>query len=156
MIAFILSESSFSQQPIAAVAPLVRIDRRFLVSMQILQTVKHCIAAPTGALKLRWRTKKIFNIQTFQGHEFPAPRRTSFGQQGRPIMLKSNHLEVFQSILLYSHIIYILPHDDLTLQVSLTPGYMYAYRVSIQPSGCPRKINREIVKTMVEGYSQVS
>ena len=69
-------------------------------------------------------------------------------------MLKSNHLEVFQSILLYSHIIYILPHD-LTLQVSLTPGYMYAYRVSIQPSGCPRKINREIVKTMVEGYSQV-
>ena len=69
-------------------------------------------------------------------------------------MLKSNHLEVFQSILLYSHTIYILPHD-LNLQVSLTPGYMYAYRVSIQPSGCPRKINREIVKTMVEGYSQV-
>ena len=32
---------------------------------------------------------------------------------------------------------------------------MYAYKVSIQPSGCPRKINREIVKTMVEGYSQV-
>ena len=37
----------------------------------------------------------------------------------------------------------------------MTPGYMYAYRVNIQPSGCPRKINREIVKTMVEGYSQV-
>ena len=32
---------------------------------------------------------------------------------------------------------------------------MYAYKVNIQPSGCPRKINREIVKTMVEGYSQV-
>ena len=50
-----------------------------------------------------WRSyckKTIFVVFHFlkflpQGHEFPTPRRSSFGQQGRPIMLKSNHLEVF-------------------------------------------------------------
>ena len=33
---------------------------------------------------------------------------------------------------------------------------MYLYRVSIQPSGCPRRINREIVKTMVDAYAHVT
>ena len=66
------------------------------------------------------------------GHAFPAPRRPSFGAAGRPISLRANHLEV-----------------------SLRPGYMYCYRVTIQPSGCPRRVNREIVATMVEAYSQV-
>ena len=41
-------------------------------------------------------------------------------------------------------------------QVSLRPGYLYLYRVSIQPSGCPRRINREIVKTMVDAYAHVT
>jgi len=66
------------------------------------------------------------------GHAFPAPRRPSFGAAGRLISLRANHLEV-----------------------SLRPGYMYCYRVTIQPSGCPRRVNREIVATMVEAYSQV-
>ena len=60
-------------------------------------------------------------------HKFVAPRRPALGVEGRTIYLRANHLEV-----------------------SVRPGYIYQYRVSIVPGGCPRRVNREIVRTMVE------
>ena len=65
-------------------------------------------------------------------HKFVAPRRPALGVEGRTIYLRANHLEV-----------------------SVRPGYIYQYRVSIVPGGCPRRVNREIVRTMVESYTQV-
>ena len=64
--------------------------------------------------------------------KFVAPRRPALGVEGRTISLRANHLEV-----------------------SVRPGYIYQYRVNIIPGGCPRRVNREIVRTMVECYSQV-
>lgn len=65
-------------------------------------------------------------------HKFVAPRRPALGQEGRTIALRANHLEV-----------------------SVRPGYIYQYRVSIIPGGCPRRVNREIIRTMVDAYPQV-
>lgn len=65
-------------------------------------------------------------------HRFVAPRRPALGQEGRTIALRANHLEV-----------------------SVRPGYIFQYRVTILPGGCPRRVNREIVRTMVESYTQV-
>ena len=62
--------------------------------------------------------KKDFTKKTFQGHEFPAPRRTSFGQQGRPIMLKSNHLEV--SYLINDHPTQLICQYTSTKDIALS------------------------------------
>lgn len=34
-------------------------------------------------------------------------------------------------------------------------GFLYHYDVTISPDKCPRKINREIIETMVKAYSKV-
>ena len=62
----------------------------------------------------------------------PFCRRPALGVEGRSISLKANHLEV-----------------------NVRPGYIYQYRVSIIPSGCPRRVNRDIMQTLVDCYSGV-
>ena len=37
----------------------------------------------------------------------------------------------------------------------MTPGYIYQYRVTISPGGCPRQVNRDVLKTLVDCYSGV-
>ncbi|XP_023346536.1 protein argonaute-1 isoform X2 [Eurytemora carolleeae] len=64
--------------------------------------------------------------------KFHAQRRPALGQEGKPISLRANHLEV-----------------------SVKPGYIYQYNVNITPGGCPRRVNREIVKTMVDAYTAI-
>ena len=34
-------------------------------------------------------------------------------------------------------------------------GYIHHYHVVIQPDKCPRKVNRDIIETMVHCYSKV-
>lgn len=34
-------------------------------------------------------------------------------------------------------------------------GFIHHYDVSIQPDKCPRKVNREIIETMVHAYSKI-
>lgn len=34
-------------------------------------------------------------------------------------------------------------------------GYIHHYDVSIQPDKCPRKVNREIIETMVHAFPRI-
>nr|AID68365.1 argonaute 1 [Samia ricini] len=60
------------------------------------------------------------------------PRRPNLGHEGRPIMLRANHF-----------------------QISMPRGFVHHYDVNIQPDKCPRKVNREIVETMVHSYNKI-
>ncbi|XP_067937270.1 protein argonaute-2-like [Watersipora subatra] len=63
--------------------------------------------------------------------EFKCPARPNHGSEGRPILLRANHF-----------------------QVRMPRGSIHHYDVSISPDKCPRRVNREIVETMVASYSQ--
>ncbi|CDW54120.1 Argonaute 1 isoform B [Trichuris trichiura] len=63
--------------------------------------------------------------------QFVAPRRPNYGKQGDQIMLKANHF-----------------------QVRIPSGILHHYEVLIQPDKCPRRVNREIIDTMVQAYQQ--
>ncbi|KAJ0182438.1 hypothetical protein K1T71_001807 [Dendrolimus kikuchii] len=60
------------------------------------------------------------------------PRRPNLGHEGRPITLRANHF-----------------------QISMPRGFVHHYDVNIQPDKCPRKVNREIVETMVHCYNKI-
>ncbi|XP_072175930.1 protein argonaute-2-like [Diadema setosum] len=57
------------------------------------------------------------------------PRRPGFGQDGRPIALRANHF-----------------------QVKIPPLDLYHYDVTITPEKCPRRINRDVIDTLVNAY----
>ena len=57
---------------------------------------------------------------------FQAPTRPSVGTEGRHITLKANHFEI-----------------------KMPKGFLHHYDVSITPDKCPRRVNREIIETMV-------
>ncbi|KRY60812.1 Protein argonaute-2, partial [Trichinella britovi] len=63
---------------------------------------------------------------------FLAPRRPNHGIEGRPIGLRANHF-----------------------QVRIPGGFIHHYDVSISPEKCPRRVNREIINTMVRAYSRI-
>merc|ERR1719322_1094342 len=63
---------------------------------------------------------------------FACPRRPNLGREGRPIMLRANHF-----------------------QISMPRGYIHHYLISIQPDKCPRKVNRDIIETMVHAYGKI-
>ena len=63
---------------------------------------------------------------------FTCPRRPNLGREGRPIVLRANHL-----------------------QITMPRGFVHHYEISIQPDKCPRKVNREIIETMVHAYSKI-
>lgn len=63
---------------------------------------------------------------------FTCPRRPNLGREGRPIVLRANHF-----------------------QISMPRGFVHHYDISIQPDKCPRKVNREIIETMVHAYSKI-
>merc|ERR1719422_1414325 len=63
---------------------------------------------------------------------FVCPRRPNIGRDGRPITLRANHF-----------------------QISMPRGYIHHYAVNIQPDKCPRKVNRDIIETMVHAYSKI-
>lgn len=63
---------------------------------------------------------------------FCCPRRPNLGREGRPIVLRANHF-----------------------QISMPRGFVHHYDINIQPDKCPRKVNREIIETMVHAYSKI-
>lgn len=63
---------------------------------------------------------------------FTCPRRPNLGREGRPIVLRANHF-----------------------QITMPRGFVHHYEISIQPDKCPRKVNREIIETMVHAYSKI-
>lgn len=63
---------------------------------------------------------------------FTCPRRPNLGREGRPIVLRANHF-----------------------QISMPRGFVHHYDINIQPDKCPRKVNREIIETMVHAYSKI-
>ena len=63
---------------------------------------------------------------------FSCPRRPNLGREGRPIVLRANHF-----------------------QISMPRGFVHHYDINIQPDKCPRKVNREIIETMVHAYSKI-
>ncbi|XP_019754002.2 protein argonaute-2 isoform X2 [Dendroctonus ponderosae] len=63
---------------------------------------------------------------------FQCPRRPNLGREGRPIGLKANHF-----------------------QICMPRGFVHHYDVNIQPDKCPRKVNREIIETMVKSYGKI-
>jgi len=63
---------------------------------------------------------------------FICPRRPNLGRDGRPIQLKANHF-----------------------QISMPRGFIHHYLINIQPDKCPRKVNRDIIETMVHAYGKI-
>ncbi|XP_052237159.1 protein argonaute-2-like isoform X2 [Dreissena polymorpha] len=63
--------------------------------------------------------------------EFVCPTRPNQGTEGRPIALRANHF-----------------------QVRIPKGFIHHYDISITPDKCPRRVNREIIETMVTAYQQ--
>lgn len=63
---------------------------------------------------------------------FLCPRRPNIGTDGRVITLRANHF-----------------------QITMPRGFLHHYDVTITPDKCPRKINREIIETMVQAYSKI-
>jgi len=63
---------------------------------------------------------------------FMCPRRPNIGREGRSIVLRANHF-----------------------QISMPRGYIHHYHVSITPDKCPRKVNRDIIATMVNAYGRI-
>ena len=60
---------------------------------------------------------------------FTAPARPNTGNTGKQIVLKANYFKV------------TIPNGDL-----------HHYDVDIKPDKCPRRVNREIIETMVENF----
>jgi eukaryotic translation initiation factor 2C len=60
------------------------------------------------------------------------PRRPNIGREGRAIPLRANHF-----------------------QITMPRGYIHHYHVSISPDKCPRKVNRDIITTMVNAYGRI-
>ena len=64
--------------------------------------------------------------------QFICPTRPNFGTEGRPIALRANHFTL-----------------------CMPRGFLHLYEVTITPEKCPRKINREIIETMVSAFPKI-
>ncbi|KPM09009.1 argonaute 2-like protein [Sarcoptes scabiei] len=63
---------------------------------------------------------------------FVSPKRPGIGSKGFHISLRANHF-----------------------QITMPRGFLHHYDVTISPDKCPRKINREIIETMVQSYKKI-
>ncbi|KAL3991106.1 Piwi domain family protein [Acanthocheilonema viteae] len=64
--------------------------------------------------------------------QFQCPRRPNHGIEGRAIVLRANHFAV-----------------------RIPGGNIQHYSIDVQPDKCPRRVNREIVNTMIRAYQKV-
>uniref|UniRef100_A0A915KP56 Protein argonaute N-terminal domain-containing protein n=1 Tax=Romanomermis culicivorax TaxID=13658 RepID=A0A915KP56_ROMCU len=103
--------------------------------------------APVGTQPLTFMTAKTSNLApggpiASSGYKpedttsmctvFLAPRRPGHGIEGRPVVLRANHF-----------------------QVRIPGGVIQHYEISVSPEKCPRRVNREIVNTMVRAYGRI-
>ncbi|GMT26690.1 hypothetical protein PFISCL1PPCAC_17987, partial [Pristionchus fissidentatus] len=65
------------------------------------------------------------------GSQFQCPRRPNHGVEGRAILLRANHFAV-----------------------RIPSGNIQHYQVDVQPDKCPRRVNREIISTMIRSFSK--
>jgi len=63
---------------------------------------------------------------------FNCPRRPNLGREGRPIVLRANHF-----------------------RIDMPRGYLNHYQIYITPDKCPRRVNRDIIQTMVNAYGKI-
>ncbi|XP_005107589.1 protein argonaute-2 isoform X5 [Aplysia californica] len=70
-------------------------------------------------------------VPPVQQADFVSPPRPNTGTEGRSISLRANHF-----------------------QVRVPKGIIHHYEVNISPDKCPRRVNREIIDTMVTAYQQ--
>uniref|UniRef100_A0A7E4W4Z4 Protein argonaute-1 n=1 Tax=Panagrellus redivivus TaxID=6233 RepID=A0A7E4W4Z4_PANRE len=61
--------------------------------------------------------------------QFACPKRPNHGVEGRGILLKANHFKV-----------------------GMPSANVFHYMIEIQPDKCPRKVNRDIVNTMIDSF----
>ena len=66
------------------------------------------------------------------GGDFAPPKRPNFGTVGKTIALRT-----------------------IFFQVRLPKGDIHHYDLSISPDKCPRRVNRNVVETMVNTYHKV-
>ncbi|KAJ4440451.1 argonaute 1, partial [Periplaneta americana] len=90
------------------------------------------VAVPPGAMGLVPPQQPHQPPQPPELPMFNCPRRPNLGREGRPIVLRANHF-----------------------QISMPRGFVHHYDINIQPDKCPRKVNREIIETMVHAYSKI-
>ncbi|XP_026678240.1 protein argonaute-2 [Diaphorina citri] len=90
------------------------------------------VPAPPGAMGLIPPNQPPQPVQPPELPMFNCPRRPNLGREGRPIVLRANHF-----------------------QISMPRGFVHHYEIQIQPDKCPRKVNREIIETMVHAYSKI-
>lgn len=88
--------------------------------------------APDLPCKFIFNLLKTKKINSFFFSVFSCPRRPNLGREGRPIVLRANHF-----------------------QISMPRGFVHHYDINIQPDKCPRKVNREIIETMVHAYTKI-
>lgn len=96
-------------------------------SQTAIQSVNPTQGAPGGNGGLQGKTLNNTHIPIFR-----CPKRPNKGNEGRPIALRANHF-----------------------QITMPRGFLHHYDITISPDKCPRKINREIIETMVQAYSKV-
>lgn len=68
----------------------------------------------------------------FQGRSFNPPKRPDYGESGRAIALKANFFKA-----------------------RMPRGEIHHYDISILPDKCPRRVNRDVVEAMVNGYHKI-
>ncbi|VDN60348.1 unnamed protein product [Dracunculus medinensis] len=73
-----------------------------------------------------------FLKETIPSVIFQCPRRPNHGVEGRSIVLRANHFAV-----------------------RIPGGTIQHYAVEVQPDKCPRRVNREIIGTMIRAYAKV-
>jgi eukaryotic translation initiation factor 2C len=85
---------------------------------------------PSASLALA--SSSVGSISSNLALQFMPPPRPSIGTEGKPIKLRANHF---------------------TIQIP--KGYIYHYNVQIQPDKCPKRINRDILNTLVQAKPQL-
>lgn len=98
-------------------------------SQTLTQTAIHSSNPTTSSGNGTVQTKTLNNNHI---PVFRCPKRPNKGTDGKQIALRANHF-----------------------QITMPRGFLYHYDITISPDKCPRKINREIIETMVASYSKL-
>jgi hypothetical protein len=101
--------------------------------LQISQQLQpHAQSQSTIPSQLISQPSQLTSLASSLSLQFMPPPRPSIGTEGKTIKLRANHF---------------------TIQIP--KGYIYHYVVSIQPDKCPKRINRDILNTLVLAKPQL-
>jgi len=101
--------------------------------LQISQQLQpHAQSQSTMPSQLISQPSQLTSLASSLSLQFMPPPRPSIGTEGKTIKLRANHF---------------------TIQIP--KGFIYHYVVSIQPDKCPKRINRDILNTLVLAKPQL-